>query len=80
LADDFGTIPFVVRTEWKYTTWTQIKFSFFAEDRDHMEAGYYQVDSGALAGCVAGKDISVLLPFRTSFTGAIKASTFIHGF
>jgi hypothetical protein len=45
-----------------------------------MEAGYYQVDSGALAGCVAGKDISVLLPFRTYFTGAIQASTFIHGF
>ena len=45
-----------------------------------MEAGYYQVDSGALAACTAGKDISVLLPFRSYFTGAIKASTFLHGF
>ena len=79
-SDSFGIIPFVIRTHWKYTSWTKLSFSFIAEDRDNIEAGYYQVDSGALAGCVAGKDIHVLLPFRTNFKGSIKALTFLHGF
>ena len=79
-SDSHQLIPFVIRTHWKYTSWTKISFSFFAEDKDNIEAGYYQVDSGSLAGCVAGKDIHVLLPFRTFFDGEIKASTFLHGF
>ena len=79
-SDSYGVIPFVIRTQWKYTSWTKISFTFLAEDRENIEAGYYQVDSGSLAGCVAGKDIHVLLPFRTNFKGAIKAQTFIHGF
>lgn len=79
-SDSHGVIPFVIRTQWKYTSWTKISFTFLAEDRENIEAGYYQVDSGSLAGCVAGKDIHVLLPFRTNFKGAIKAQTFIHGF
>lgn len=79
-SDSYGVIPFVVRTHWKYTSWTKISFNFFAEDRDNIEAGYYQVDSGSLAGCISGKDIAVLLPFRTNFKGAISAQTWIHGF
>lgn len=70
----------MIRTQWKYTSWTKVSFAFFAEDKDNIEAGYYQVDSGSLAGCVSGKDIHVLLPFRTNFKGAIKAQTFLHGF
>ncbi len=79
-SDSYGVIPFVIRTHWKYTSWTKITFAFFAEDKDNIEAGYYQVDSGSLAGCISGKDIHVLLPFRTNFKGAIKALTFLHGF
>jgi hypothetical protein len=33
-----------------------------------------------LAGCISGKDISVLLPFRTNFNGTINAATFLNGF
>jgi hypothetical protein len=33
-----------------------------------------------LAGCIAGKDIGVLLPFRSNFQGTVTALTFIHGF
>lgn len=79
-SDGYGIIPFIIRTQWKYTSWTKISFTFLAEDKDNIEAGYYQVDSGSLAGCISGKDIHVLLPFRTNFKGAIKALTFLHGF
>lgn len=71
----------MIRTLRKYTSWTKITFSFFAEDQPDIEAGYYQVDSGSLAGCIASKDISVLLPFRTYFSnGNIQAVTFLNGF
>lgn len=79
-SDSNGVIPFVIRTHWKYTSWTKISFSFFAEDKDNLEAGYYQVDSGSLAGCIAGKDIHILLPFRTYFEGDILATTFLNGY
>lgn len=80
-SDSNGVIPFVIRTHWKYTSWTKISFSFFAEDKANIEAGYYQIDSGSLAGCNTGKDIHVLLPFRTNFKGTnIKTATFLHGF
>jgi hypothetical protein len=79
-SDSYGIIPFMIRTHWKYTSWTKISFSFFAEDKGNIEAGFYQVDSGNLAGCNSGKDIHVLLPFRTNFKGAIQGLTFLHGF
>jgi hypothetical protein len=68
-SDSNGVIPFVVRTHWKYTSWTKISFTWLAEDMDNLEAGYYQVDTGSLSGCVSGKDIHILLPFRSNFKG-----------
>lgn len=67
---------------WGYTQWTKIAFSFIAEDRHDFESGYYQIDSGLLAGCSSGKEIRVLLPFRTSFVSYIdiKHLLFLHGF
>ena len=79
-SDSYGVIPFVIRTQWKYTSWTKITFAFFAEDKENIEAGYYQVDSGSLSGCNSGKDIHILLPFRTNFKGDINALTFLQGF
>lgn len=35
-SDSFGVIPFVIRTQWKYTSWTKITFSFFAEDMTNI--------------------------------------------
>lgn len=30
-SDNFGVIPFVIRTQWGYSRWTRITFSFIAE-------------------------------------------------
>lgn len=48
-------IPFVIRTQWAYTQWSKISFTFLAEDREDMESGYYQIDSGSLSGCTNSK-------------------------
>ena len=29
----YSSIPFVIRTQWSYTSWNYITFSFLAEDR-----------------------------------------------
>ena len=50
-SESLAFVPFLIRTHWKYTSWTQIGFSFIAEDRKDVETGYYQVDSGSLGGC-----------------------------
>lgn len=75
-------MPFAIRTHWKYTAWTKIGFSFLAEDRSDLEAGYYQVDSGLLGGCEPGKNIQVLMPFRGigQVPGQIHHQLFLHGF
>ena len=54
-TDSLAFIPFVIRTQWAYTRWTKIIFSFLAEDRTDIESGYYQIDSGLLASCISGK-------------------------
>ena len=52
-----------------------------AEDRGEIEAGYYQVDAGALEGCEVGKEIQALLPFREiTGTGEVKYNLYLHGF
>ena len=66
-TDSLSFVPFVIRTQWLYTRWTKISFSFIAEDRVDIESGYYQIDSGVLAGCISGKEIKVLLPFHSAF-------------
>ena len=66
-SDSLSFLPFVVRTQWPYTQWTQISFTFLAEDRNDIEAGYYQVDTGPLSGCETGKNVDILLPFRSDF-------------
>ena len=35
-TDSVSTVPFVIRTYWSYTRWTQISFSFIAEDRHDL--------------------------------------------
>ena len=47
--------------------WSQIQFSFLAEDRDDIETGYYQIDSGYLSSCESEKSISTILPFQGRF-------------
>lgn len=71
-----------MRTPWRYTYWTKIIFSFFAETRPEFEAGYYEIDSGRLGGCEAGKDIKVLMPFRKIGLqmGKIEHMLFLQGF
>ena len=81
-TDSKAFVPFVIRTQWAYTRWTRISFSFIAEDRKDFESGYYQIDSGLLSGCASGKEIKVLLPFRSLFMPGkeIMHVVFLHGF
>lgn len=75
-------VPFLIRTHWKYTQWNKITFNFIAEDRRDFESGYYQIDTGALGGCDAGKNIQVIMPFRSIglVPGQINYNLFLHGF
>jgi hypothetical protein len=81
-SDSLTSIPFLIRTHWRYTYWTKIAFSFLAEDRRDFESGYYQVDTGSLGNCDAGKSIQVILPFRRIGlqSGFINHMLFLHGF
>ena len=81
-SESTNSIPFVVRTQWAYTSWVHIGFSFLADDRNDIELGYYQIDSGTLSGCELGKQIQVLLPFKNVYTAAppINHYMFLHGF
>ena len=72
-------MSFIIRTQWGYTQWSRIKFSFLAEDSTQLEAGYYQVDTGSLSGCT-GKDIIAFLPFVGRIDGNVQAITFLSGF
>lgn len=82
-TDSLTSVPFIIRTHWKYTYWNKIIFSFIAEDRKDFESGYYQIDSGLLGGgCSSSKNIQVLLPFRNIGlqNGLINHNLFLHGF
>ena len=50
-SESLAFVPLIIRTQWKYTSWTKISFTLLAEDRADFEAGYYQIDSGMLGGC-----------------------------
>ena len=41
MAEISTIIPFVIRTQWKYTTWSKFSFQFLVESRIDIEAGYY---------------------------------------
>jgi hypothetical protein len=79
-SDSFGVIPFVVRTQWGYTQWSRISFSFLAEASGQIEAGYYQVDTGTLSACCSGKDIVAFLPFPVQNSALTSAVTFLSGY
>lgn len=79
-SDNFGVIPFVVRTHWGYTSWTKITFSFLAETSSQIEAGYYQLDTGSLSSCNSGKSIVAFLPFINRNISGNTAITFLNGF
>ena len=74
-------MPLIIRTFWKYTKWRKISFTLLAEDRNDLEIGYYQVDSGSLGGCQIGKTITILLPFKSvGLVGNVNHNVFLHGF
>ena len=80
-TESLSYLPLLVRTHWKYTEWRKISFSILVEDRQEIESGYYQIDTGILGGCEPGKTISALLPFRhLSFEGNINHNIFLNGF
>ena len=80
-TESLSYLPLLVRTHWKYTSWKKISFSVLVEDRQDVESGYYQIDSGVLGGCEAGKTIHVLLPFRSiNAQGSIPHNVFLQGF
>lgn len=54
-SDSNSVIPFVIRTQWAYTSWNKIAFSFVAEASQQIEAGYYQIDTATLSACFSGK-------------------------
>lgn len=35
-SETLSSVSFVIRTQWSYTQWTQITFSFIAEDRNDL--------------------------------------------
>lgn len=54
-SDSLSILSFLVRTQWKYTTWSLIAVNFFAEDFQGYEANTFSIDTTALAGCTAKK-------------------------
>jgi hypothetical protein len=79
-SDSNGVIPFIVRTQWGYTRWSRITFSFIAEVTPQINAGYYQIDTATLSACFSGKEIIAFIPFTQCTINAPKALTFINGF
>jgi len=79
-TDSLTTINFLVRTQWKYTSWLKFDITFIAEDQSNIEANIFNVDTANLAGCGQSRDVRVMLPFRTPNFAPIKALTFINGF
>jgi hypothetical protein len=79
-SSNFGTIPFVVRTQWGYSKWTRITFSFLAEVSNQIEAGYYQIDTGSLGSCCSEKAVIAFIPFFNQNIDGNKALTYLSGF
>lgn len=79
-ADSLAILTFLVRTQWKYTSWNLISVSFFAEDDPSYEANSFSIDTTALAGCSLNKEVLVLLPYKSGIFSPISALAFLHGF
>lgn len=79
-SDSNSVIPFIVRTQWGYTRWTKISFSFFAEASAQINAGFYQINTASLSGCASGKEIIAFIPLTDCSISGPKALTFINGF
>lgn len=73
-------VDFLIRTQWKYTQWTLITFSFFAEDVSNIEANSFNIDTASLAGCSDSNQVNVVLPYKNQGFTPIKAFTFLNGF
>lgn len=73
-------IPFIVRTQWGYTKWTKITYSFLASASPQLETGYYQIDTGSLSACFSGKKIGAFIPFKNPKNTYQTALTFLNGF
>lgn len=78
-SDSNGVIPFIVRTQWGYTRWSRISFSFFAETSDRIASGYYQIDTATLSSCFSGKQIIAFVPTDCK-SSSFKAHTYLNGF
>ena len=79
-ATSYSLLSFLVRTQWKYTQWNLMTVNFFAEDHVNYEASSFMVDTTALAGCSASKEVNVILPFKHNQFAAVGAVTFLNGF
>jgi len=84
VKDDLsGVVPFIIRTQWKYTQWSSMTVRIFIENRQDIEAGYYQLDSGALASCDASKNVNIQVPLHSQWQGFnanLQSVVFLHGF
>ena len=78
--ESLSSIDFLIRTQWKYTVWSQIEFNFLAENIAELDANSFNVDTSSLVGCGQDKEVKVLLPFRTPGFVPVKALTYINGF
>lgn len=75
-----NSFSFLIRTQWRYNQWNSFKFAFIAEQRNDIEVGMYQIDTGILAGCTTQKALQIFLPFRTNFTSNPTVQIFLTGF
>jgi hypothetical protein len=75
-------IPFLVRTQWKYTCWVKINVMFLAETRSDIEAGYHQRDTGLVGACCQAKVQPLFLPFKSPINIGRKLTIriFLNGF
>lgn len=79
-SENNGVIPFAVRTQWAYTQWTKITFSFLAEVSSQIEAGYYQINTGSLGSCCSSKAVYAFIPFMNQNIPGNQVLTFLSGF
>lgn len=75
-----NSLNFVIRTQWKYTTWKRVKFGFVAEERTDIEVGIYQIETNVLNSYEQNKELQLFLPYRIVFRDSPFSSTFLTGF
>lgn len=79
-SDSLGILSFLVRTQWKYTQWSNFQVSFFAENHPSYDANSFAIDTTSLAGCTSSKEVRVILPYSNSNFQGVNAVAFLHGF